>query len=144
MDYLVKKGLHRDRTKKADIRMFVYDGLGVNFDRTEPLDCKVGQKKAPLCKGGTTGHRGGYTYADYGDVAGGPEVHADGEIWAQTLWDLRDALGSKRSETLVTRAMELAPYTPSFLDMRNAILVADTAVYDGANHDTIWRVFAHR
>jgi hypothetical protein len=144
MDYLVKKGLQRDRAKKADIRMFVYDGLGVNFDRTEPLDCKVGQTKAPLCKGGTTGHRGGYTYADYGDVAGGPEVHADGEIWAQTLWDLRDALGSKKSETLVTRSMELAPSTPSFLDMRNAILVADTAVYDGANHDAIWQVFARR
>jgi hypothetical protein len=144
MDYLVRKGFQRDRANQADVRMFVYDGLGVKFDRTEPLDCKVGQSSAPLCKGGTSGHRGGYTYADYGNVAGGPEVHADGEIWAQTLWDLRDALGSRKSETLVTRAMELAPYTPSFLDMRNAILVADTAVYDGANHDAIWAVFAHR
>ena len=57
------------------------------------------------CPGGATGHRGGYTYADYGQVIGVPEVHADGEIWAQTLWDLRDRLGSKRSESLVTRAM---------------------------------------
>src|SRR5262249_22776845 len=44
----------------------------------------------------------------------------------------------------VTRAMELAPYKPSFLDMRDAILVADTAVYDGAHHTAIWKVFAHR
>jgi hypothetical protein len=143
MDYLVKKHLQRDQAGKADVRLFVYDGLGVNFDRTEPIDCKVGQK-ARLCNGGTTGHRGGYTYADYGNVAGGPEVHADGEIWAQTLWDLRHRLGSSKSESLVTRAMELAPYNPSFIDMRNAILVADTAVFHGANHAAIWQVFAHR
>ena len=29
-------------------------------------------------------------------IAGGPEVHADGEIWGETLWDLRTRLGSKR------------------------------------------------
>jgi hypothetical protein len=144
MDYLVRKGLQRDRPHRADIRMFAYDGLGTTYDRTEPLDCKVGLRTT-RCPGGDTGHRGGYTYADYGTVwRGGPEVHADGEIWAQTLWDLRDALGSWRSEALVTRAMELAPYTPTFLDMRNAILVADTAAYGGADHDTIWNVFAHR
>jgi hypothetical protein len=40
--------------------------------------------------------------------------------------------------------MELAPYNPSFLDMRNAILVADTAVYDGGHHHAIWKVFANR
>jgi Zn-dependent metalloprotease len=143
MDYLVKKGLQRDRAGQADIQVFKYDGLGVFLDRTEPLDCKVGQS-AQLCTGGTTGHEGGYTYDDYGNVAGGPEVHADGEIWSQTLWDLRDELGSNKTEALVTRAMELAPYTPSFIDMRNAILVADTALYDGANHDAIWNVFANR
>jgi len=143
MDYLVKKHLQRDRARKADVRLFIYDGLGVFFDRTEPIDCKVGQL-AKLCTGGTTGHRGGYTYADYGNVAGGPEVHSDGEIWAQTLWDLRRKLGSRKSESLVTRAMELAPYNPSFLDMRDAILVADTSVFHGANHTAIWRVFAHR
>ncbi len=31
--------------------------------------------------------------ATSGGSAGGAEVHADGEIWAQTLWDLRTALG---------------------------------------------------
>ena len=31
---------------------------------------------------------------DYAAVGGGPEVHSDGEIWAQTLWDLRGRLGS--------------------------------------------------
>ncbi|HEY3527795.1 MAG TPA: M36 family metallopeptidase [Nocardioides sp.] len=143
MDYLVKQHLERDRPDKADVRLFAYDGQGVNFDRTEPLDCKVGQA-VRICNGGATGHRGGYTYADYGDVVGGPEVHGDGEIWSQTLWDLRHRLGSRKSESLVTRAMELAPYNPSFLDMRNAILVADTSVFRGADRSAIWRVFAHR
>ena len=71
-------------------------------------------------------------------------MHTDGEIWAQTLWQLRGVLGSRTSESLVTRAMELAPHNPSFLDMRNAILVADTALFGGRHHDDIWKVFAAR
>ncbi len=38
---------------------------------------------------------GGYTYGDFGRIRGFPEVHADGEIWGETLWQLRGALGSK-------------------------------------------------
>jgi extracellular elastinolytic metalloproteinase len=143
MDYLVDHGLQRDRAAKADVRLFIYDGEGVNFDRTEPIDCKVGQK-VRLCNGGATGHRGGYTYRDYSKVIGIPEVHSDGEIWAQTLWSLRHAIGAKRTEALVTRAMEIAPYNPSFLDMRNAILVADTSVLHGQMRNQIWKVFASR
>jgi extracellular elastinolytic metalloproteinase len=143
MDYLVKQGLQKDRRGKVDVRLFKYDGLGVNFDRTEPIDCPV-HSKARLCNGGATGHRGGYTYADYGRVVGAPEVHGDGEIWAQTLWSLRHRLGSKKTEALVTRAMELAPYNPSFLDMRNAILVADTSLFHGKGRSNIWKVFASR
>jgi hypothetical protein len=143
MDYLVDHGLQRDRASNADVRLFVYDGQGVNFDRTEPIDCRVGQR-VRLCNGGATGHRGGYTYRDYSKVVGIPEVHGDGEIWAQTLWSLRHVIGSKRSEALVTRAMEIAPYNPSFLDMRNAILVADTSLFQGQQRAKIWRVFASR
>ena len=143
MDYLVDRHLQVDRRHRADVRLFVYDGRGVAYDRTEPLDCKVGQR-VRACNGGDTGHRGGYTYADYATVVGSPEVHGDGEIWSQTLWDLRARVGSRTAESLVTRAMELAPYDPSFLDMRNAILVADTAVFHGDHHTAIWRAFAHR
>ncbi len=143
MDYLVDRHLQTDRPHRVDVRLFRYDGLGVRFDRTEPMDCPVGSKDR-LCQGGDTGHRGGYTYLDYGKVVGFPEVHSDGEIWAQTLWSLRDDLGSSRTEGLVTRAMELAPYNPSFLDMRNAILVADTSLHHGADRGTIWKVFASR
>ncbi|NUR09982.1 MAG: hypothetical protein HOQ22_08075 [Nocardioidaceae bacterium] len=143
MDYLVAQGLQRDGAGEADVVLFQYDGEGVFLDRTEPIDCKVGVA-SPRCTGGATGHGGGYTYADYGHVVGLPEVHGDGEIWSQTLWDLRDALGSRRTEALVTRAMEIAPGNPSFLDMRNAILMADTNGFGGVDRDDIWSVFAHR
>ena len=71
---------------------------------------------------------GGYTYADFGKVAGEPEVHADGEIWHQTLWELRQRLitkygavaGDARAQTYITRGMELSPPFPSMIDMRNA------------------------
>ena len=39
---------------------------------------------------------GGYTYGDFGKIAGGPEVHADGEIWLETLWDLRGTPSAPR------------------------------------------------
>ena len=39
--------------------------------------------------------KGGYTYGDFPDVIGQPEVHASGEIWSQTLWDLRTRLGDR-------------------------------------------------
>ena len=38
-------------------------------------------------------------------------------------------------------AMELAPYNPSFLDMRDAILVADNAVYGGRDLTAVWQVY---
>ncbi len=143
MDYLVAHHLQRDTARSGEVVLFQYDGLGVYLDRTEPIDCAVGQ--APKrCTGGATGHTGGYTYADYGKVIGAPEVHADGEIWAQTLWDLRNRIGSRSAEALVTRAMELSPANPSFLDERNAILLADLAVRGGRFQHAIWQVFAHR
>ena len=75
-----------------------------------------------------------------------PEVHADGEIWAETLWDLRQALcGCRRSpRALVTDGMRLSPPEPSMLDMRNAILAAEQATFGGRHDDAIWEVFRVR
>jgi hypothetical protein len=58
--------------------------------------------------------------------------------------DLRVKLGSKLAESLVTRAMELSPNNPSFLDMRNSILQADQVVNGGKANAKIWQVFAPR
>ena len=71
-------------------------------------------------------------------------MHSDGKIWLQTLWQLRRELGSRVTERLVTRAMELSPQAPTFLDMRDAILVADAAYCGSAHHEAIWPVFASR
>jgi extracellular elastinolytic metalloproteinase len=44
----------------------------------------------------------------------------------------------------VTRAMELSPANPSYLDMRNSILQADKVTNKGRARGKIWKVFAHR
>ena len=44
---------------------------------------------SPKCPGRAAAGPGGYTYGDYGKIAGAPEVHGDGEIWVETLWDRR-------------------------------------------------------
>ena len=121
MDFLVNQGLLRRHRGDGDLRVGEYVGAGNDLIRTQPLDCPVGCTSAK-CPGTAAAGTGGYTYGDFGKIAGGPEVHADGEIWGETLWDLRARLGSRAAESLVTRAMELSPANPSFLDMRNAIL----------------------
>lgn len=143
MDFLVNENLFRDTSADGDLRVGEYVGWGNDLIRSEPVDCPVGSTSAQ-CPGTPGAGAGGYTYGDFGKVAGGPEVHADGEIWAQTLWDLRKALGVRLSENLVTRAMELSPANPSFLDERNSILEADMALRNGKDQDAIWKVFAAR
>jgi extracellular elastinolytic metalloproteinase len=142
MDYLVQQGLQKDGPG-VDVVIFQYDGLGALLDRFQPMDCKV-DSPARACPGGETGHKGGFTYADYGQVLGSPEVHSDGEIWAETLWDIRDAFGSKTAEALITRGLSLASDDPSFLDMRDGIMQADRAIYDRAHQERLWRIFARR
>src|SRR2546421_2993160 len=131
---------------------FVADHPGtsgeVTFDpyapvRTQALDCAVGVS-ASICPGGATGHGGGYTLGDFERIRATGDPHADSEIWSETLWDLRTALGSATAERLVTDGMRLSPGQPSFLDMRDAILAADVAAFDGAHSATLWQVFAAR
>jgi Zn-dependent metalloprotease len=91
-------------------------------------------------------------FGDIGYDLTGPEVHADGEIWTATLWDLRKRLvsmygakqGAEVAARLVTDGMPLTAPDPSFLDARDGILAADVDRYHGANTDAIWAVFAHR
>jgi hypothetical protein len=112
--------------------------------RTQAFDCPVGVVAAEC-------PAGGYTYGDFGRIANGPEVHADGEIWVETLWDLRARLiadhgaaeGINRARALITDGLRLAPGNPTYLDMRNAILQADLNRGFG-DRDRIWAVFAAR
>lgn len=143
LDYLVNKGFVKDTAKPGEVQegRYVTAGAGI---RSESTDCPVGSKVA-ACPGTSGTEKGGYTYGDFGrifDATG--DVHAAGEIWTQTLWDLRTAVGAKRAESIVTRGMELSPTYPSYLDMRNAILQADIAAHRGADVKAIWKVFAKR
>jgi hypothetical protein len=142
MDFLVNKGLEKDTATAGQLLVGKYVTAGGTI-RAEAVDCPVGSKAAN-CAGTESSGPGGFTYGDFGHVTNGPEVHADGEIWAQTLWDLRGVLGSKTTQSLVTRAMELSPSNPSFLDERNSILQADLVVNKGKNLTKIWQVFAKR
>src|SRR3712207_8892358 len=100
----------------------------------------------------------------------GPQVHADGEIWSATNFDIRELLldrypsngfdiqrecadglrppqacpGNRRWIQIVFDAYLLMPVAPSFLDARNAYLAADVLRFGGANQDLLWLGFARR
>jgi hypothetical protein len=88
----------------------------------------------------------GRTTAPNGDYAmlgsGGFQVHNDGEIWCQTLVDLRNTLGAAYTDRLVLAGMMHTAVHPSMISGRNGILAADQALTGGANQCEIWRVFA--
>jgi extracellular elastinolytic metalloproteinase len=138
-DFLVEQGLEAD-SGNGSLPNTPYEGLPF---RTQPMNCPVGSG-APACP------HGGYTYGDFGKIAGGAEVHADGEIWGDTLWDLRRAMlaahpadGVLRTRAIVTDGMRLSPPEPTFLDMRDAILQAEAARGFG-DHNLVLSVFTHR
>lgn len=80
------------------------------------------------------------------------EVHNVGEIWCNALWEMRAQLiqkygfqeGQRQSIQLVVDGMKLSPIVPSFLDARNAILLADRANNNGANQCLLWQAFSKR
>ena len=112
----------------------------------------------------------GLNFSDIGYDFVGAQVHADGEIWSATNFDIRRLLigkygagsqalqtqcadgklppqacpGNRRWIALYYDAMVLMPVAPSMLDARNAILAADMARFGGANQDELWYAFATR
>ena len=103
LDYLVDEGIRRRRPGHRR------RGLVGPYVATTPpgsarkaMDCPVGAVAARCGPTAVNTDPGGYTYGDLGRVAGFAadkptcEVHADGEIWTQTLWDLRAARRPRR------------------------------------------------
>jgi hypothetical protein len=88
----------------------------------------------------------------FGDIRANTEVHAVGTVWCTILWEMRQAFiarygfdaGHTAAERLVINGLKLTPLTPTFVDARNAILLADKATNNGANQELIWRAFARR
>jgi subtilase family serine protease len=100
------------------------------------------------------------TYADwtcqFGLVC---EVHDNGEIWANVLWDLRErfridqvrgseASGINEVHQLYIDSLKLSPPRPSMLDMRDTMLLDDglrnPAGERSANFCRLWESFASR
>jgi hypothetical protein len=83
------------------------------------------------------------------------EVHNTGEVWALTLWEVRERIiagtgggivpvGNATALQLVTDGMKMTPSHPSFIDARDAILDADCATNSCDNEEAIWGGFADR
>jgi extracellular elastinolytic metalloproteinase len=99
-----------------------------------------------------------WTYAMLATSTGG-EVHTIGEIWCATLWDMNwniiqsegiDAdiyhgtKGNNIALQLVMEGFKLQPCSPGFLDGRDAILKADSLLYNYKHKCAIWNAFARR
>ena len=87
------------------------------------------------------------------------EVHENGEIWANVLWDIRERLRSdlvsgseaaaiNESHQLYIDGLKLSPPRPTMLDMRDAMLEADAirnpAGASSGNFCRLWESFAGR
>jgi uncharacterized protein (TIGR03437 family) len=92
-----------------------------------------------------------YPY-NFGDISRSTQVHAVGEIWCNTLMEMRAQLirrhgyreGQRQSIQLVVDGLKLTPINPTFLDARNAILLADKVNNGSANQCLIWQAFSKR
>ncbi len=85
--------------------------------------------------------------------------HGLGSVWATMLWEMywqlvdaygfdpeiRDTnAGNFIALRLVVEGMRLQPCKPGFVDGRDAILLADTLLYNAAHSCLIWKAFAKR
>ncbi len=96
----------------------------------------------------------------YGDIQSGLSVpHGIGFVWCSILWEMYWSLvdqhgfdpdfyggtgGNNVALQLVMDGLKLQPATPTYLEARDAILLADQVNYGGANKDLIWQAFAKR
>jgi extracellular elastinolytic metalloproteinase len=82
----------------------------------------------------------------YNDVRNGNlnAVHAVGELWAATLWDIRRTVGAAVIERIVVQGMKNTPCNPTILQARDGLISADASLNGGANRCTIFRAFAAR
>ncbi len=143
-DYVLRRHYATNTDAPGELTLDLYlakNKAGVT--RTEAIDC-FRKQADPNCVQVGTGDPGGYTYDDVGDGQLGNEVHSASEAWSQTLFDIWQRLHHNKTMAIVTEGMRLSADDPSMLDMRDAIIAADEAIYDGAHVKMLWNRFAIR
>ena len=76
-----------------------------------------------------------------GDLVG--EVHADGEIWSRALWDIRNAVGSTKADTLILQGSMDFPGT-TMTDLANRTIAAAQSLYGAKVASSVRAAFAAR
>jgi len=69
------------------------------------------------------------------DLSG--DVHADGEIWSRVLWDVRAALGQEKADVLALESSFYLPPAATLVEAGQALLDADSSLFDGLYRDAI-------
>jgi subtilisin-like proprotein convertase family protein len=148
LDLVVAEGSKIDTPAPGEVTTGDYV-KGPGGVRGKPIDCPV----APEGLAGCDGTRnlpvaGGYTYGDLA-ITNNASPHNGGEVWAETLWDIRTAFGRQAALKLITGGMRMTGDDPSMLDARDGILQQAVAMRSsvGAPDDfyaALWQLFAAR
>ncbi|WP_091836711.1 M36 family metallopeptidase [Marininema halotolerans] len=72
------------------------------------------------------------------------EVHADGEIWSQALYDMASTFGRDTATKIVLQSHWSLTPNASFSDGYKGMLAADASLYGSAHKDKITAIFAAR
>jgi hypothetical protein len=148
-DFLINQFPSDDTAANGEVDMGKYTDSVAHTIRSQGLDCPVGAA-ATQCPGTPAQGSGGYTYGDFNTThidprTGRHEVHEVGEIWGETLWDIRNAVGSSVAEAVITQGLRSSPPEPTFLDARDAIITADRQLFPDSDHSgALWGAFATR
>ena len=71
------------------------------------------------------------------------EVHHDGQIWSRALWDIRQALGNVKADTIILQGSFDFPGT-TMLDLANRTVAAAQQGYGAAAAKAVHQAFADR
>lgn len=71
------------------------------------------------------------------------EVHHDGQIWSRALWDIRQALGHVKADTIILQGTN--GYTGTTMpDLANRTVAAAQSLYGNATANTVRQAFVAR
>jgi hypothetical protein len=114
----------------------------LGWDELEPLPCVADWDSTSYTRGPTHCLRRVDEDLHYPDDLSG-EVHHDGEIWSRALWDIRQAIGNVKADTLILQGSMDFPGT-TMPDLASRTVAAAQALYGTHVADTVHAAFADR